>query len=126
MQTELTTTPHPHDPHADDLTWSQARDMLRYFGTGRRLEFHVTSPHWVTIFENHEVLQHGDSFEDALRSRNLWPDQFMCPPAPRFTAIQQSGTIMRGTEYIATAASANMARRIANALNFYKPGKRGH
>jgi hypothetical protein len=28
MQTELTTTPHPHDPHADDLTWSQAVDVL--------------------------------------------------------------------------------------------------
>jgi hypothetical protein len=44
MQTELTTTPHPHDPHADDLTWSQAEDVLRYFTPpGHRLHWHVSS-----------------------------------------------------------------------------------
>jgi len=124
MQTELTTTPHPHDPHADDLTWSQANDLLRYFGAGRRLHFHVTSPTWITIFENNEVLQHGDSYEDALRSRNLWPDQFVCPPPPRFAAAGAS--VMLGHEQIATTRGNNMAKRIANALNWYKPGRRGH
>jgi hypothetical protein len=79
MQTELTTTPHPHDPHADDLTWSQAVDVLHYFGAG--------------------------------------------PPPPRFTAI--GSAVMLAGEQIATTRGSTMAKRIAHALNWYKPGRRG-
>lgn len=35
-------------------------------------------------------------------------------------------TIVRGKEHIATAVSVNMAKRICNALNFYKPNKNGN
>ena len=46
------------------------------------------------------------------------------PPAPPpFVAVHD--TIKRGAETIARAVSHNMAIRIANALNAYKPDRRG-
>ena len=45
-------------------------------------------------------------------------------PAPLFVAVK--ATIMRGTIHIATACSATMARRIANALNWYRPNDKGY
>jgi hypothetical protein len=44
-------------------------------------------------------------------------------PVLIFVAVRN--VIMRGSEYIGTAVSSTMARRIANALNCYKPGKKG-
>jgi hypothetical protein len=44
-------------------------------------------------------------------------------PQPLFVAIRT--VVMRGSEYIATATSSTMARRIANALNRYKPNEKG-
>jgi hypothetical protein len=124
MQTELTTTPHPHDPHAEDLTWSQAEDVLRYFTPpGHRLHWHVSSTTWVTLFRDGEVWQHGSTFEECLRYRELWPDPSMCPPPPRFTAIGPA--VMLAGEQIATTRGNTMAKRIAHALNWYKPGRRG-
>jgi len=43
--------------------------------------------------------------------------------APRFAHVDCS--VMRGAENICTARSGSMAERIANALNRYRPGKRG-
>ena len=42
---------------------------------------------------------------------------------PPFTAARRA--VMRGSACVATAVSHNFARRIANALNAYKPGSRG-
>ena len=131
MQTELTTTPHPHDPHADDLTWSQSEDVLRYFAPpSHKLHFHRESLTYVLIFDGDRILAWGlerptwDAYEDALRVANLWPSPSMCPPPPRFAAVGAS--VMLGAEQIATTRGNNMAKRIANALNWYKPGRRGH
>ena len=131
MQTELTTTPHPHDPHADDLTWAQAEDVLHYFGAGRRLHFHRIGIYSVVLFEGSDILQYGgDSddpprscYEDVLQEARLWPDPSMCPPPPRFVAIGPA--VMLAGEQIATARGNTMAKRIAHALNWYKPGRRG-
>jgi hypothetical protein len=41
-----------------------------------------------------------------------------------FVAIRRA--IMRGSELIATAKSHTFARRIAEALNKYTPGRRGY
>jgi predicted amidophosphoribosyltransferase len=43
---------------------------------------------------------------------------------PKFVAVRVA--VMRGAEWIATAASHNMARRIARALNQYQPNERGY
>ena len=40
-----------------------------------------------------------------------------------FVAVKQ--LVMRGSERVAIAASVNMARRIANALNEYEPNEKG-
>ena len=133
---ELTETLHPHDPRAADLDYSQAMDMLRYFGAGRRLSFHVSSPTWVTIFEGGEVLQHGGlsdaggPYEDALQSAGIWPDRFTCPPPPRYVSVHSRESpgmaqVMRGGTCIAVASSHNAGKLIAHALNWYKPGRRG-
>jgi len=42
-----------------------------------------------------------------------------------FVAVRKSGIVMRGAELICKAVSHNMAKRIANALNSYKPSKEG-
>lgn len=43
--------------------------------------------------------------------------------APRFAAIKAS--VLQGSTTVARAASKTMAKRIANALNKYKPNKEG-
>ena len=43
---------------------------------------------------------------------------------PIFVAIRRA--VMRGSEMIATAKSHTFARRIAEALNRYAPGKKGY
>lgn len=43
---------------------------------------------------------------------------------PKFVAVRLA--VMRGSEWIANAGSHNMARRIARALNAYKPNERGY
>lgn len=42
---------------------------------------------------------------------------------PQFVNIKTS--VMKGAETIATCRSVSMAKRIAAALNWYKPGPRG-
>jgi len=42
-----------------------------------------------------------------------------------FVAVRGSAVVMRGAEFICSACSHNMAVRIANALNSYKPDERG-
>jgi len=42
-----------------------------------------------------------------------------------FVAVRKSGIVMRGAQLICRAISHNMAKRIANALNEYKPSKEG-
>lgn len=42
----------------------------------------------------------------------------------QFVAVRKA--VMRGPICEATASSHNMAKRIANALNRYRPGKRGY
>jgi len=46
------------------------------------------------------------------------------PKQSLFVAVRRA--IMRGSECIATAKSHTMARRIARALNIYKPGEKGY
>jgi hypothetical protein len=43
----------------------------------------------------------------------------------RFIAVKGSTIVMRGAEFIASACSRTMAKRIANALNIYRPNKKG-
>lgn len=45
------------------------------------------------------------------------------PQLAQFAAIAK--TVMRGAEFICTAKSSTMARRIARALNEHKPNSRG-
>jgi hypothetical protein len=42
---------------------------------------------------------------------------------PIFVAVKQQ--VLKGSELIARAVSHTMAHRIANALNAYRPGKKG-
>jgi hypothetical protein len=44
--------------------------------------------------------------------------------APIFIAVKS--LIYRGSQLIARVASHTMARRIANALNIYRPGPKGY
>lgn len=50
-----------------------------------------------------------------------------CPnwSKPRFVAVRRAKLVMRGEELICRAASHTMAKRIANALNAWKPNSRG-
>ena len=53
------------------------------------------------------------------------------PPAPQFVAIHSKespgmANVMRAGVCVAVATSYTMGRRIAHALNWYKPGSRGH
>lgn len=45
-------------------------------------------------------------------------------PAPA-KFVNVGASVMQGAESIATCRSVNMAKRIAAALNWYKPGRRG-
>ena len=122
----LTTTPHPHDPQADALTFSQASDLLRYFQpAGCNYQLNAMAG-YMGIFDRTQMIFCGPEsagWEFILQRACFYPDATMCPPPPRFANI---GTgVMQGSEFIATASSHNMAKRIANALNWYKPGKRG-
>jgi hypothetical protein len=57
------------------------------------------------------------------------------PPQPRIPTkraadngllfVSRQSSIFRGSEHIATAVSKTMAKRIANALNVYKPNREG-
>jgi hypothetical protein len=44
----------------------------------------------------------------------------------QFKFVAVGSAVMRGAERIAQAVSATMAHRIANALNRYKPGRKGY
>ena len=45
-------------------------------------------------------------------------------PQPIFVAVKTM--VYRGSQLICRAASHTLARRIANALNQYKPGQKGY
>lgn len=127
MTTEVLNPTHPHDPRSEDLTWEQAEDVLRYFTPpGQRLHFHRSGLGSVHIFRGSTILSWGIAtatmgcHEEALRKAGLWPET---PPPPRFVNIGPS--VMQGAEAICLARSNTMAKRIAAALNWYKPGRRG-
>lgn len=53
--------------------------------------------------------------DDAMGDRRGRPPQF----------VNVGASVMRGAETIATCRSVTMAKRIAAALNWYRPGPRG-
>ena len=75
----------------------------------------------IYIFSGMKVLAHGTDVEDAMRKGGFIPPSF--PQSPAFYAKER--TVMRSDQVIAQASSATMAQRIANALNFYAPNKKG-
>lgn len=136
MQTALLNELHPHDPQAGFLTRSQAEDMLAYFGPpnpDRRIHFfHGASFDSVYIFDACHVIvawgtadveQGRSCYENALRQAQWWPDRLCFPPPLRYVNIGPS--VMRGDESICLARSNSTAKRIAAALNWYLPGRRG-
>jgi hypothetical protein len=103
----------------NDLTWSQAHDLILYFRpAGSYLDVQASCG-MLAIFDRTTLVTciaaSVGTWETVLRRVGCWPDD---PPPPRFAN-------MHGSEFIATASSHNMAKRIANALNWYKPAKRG-
>jgi hypothetical protein len=58
------------------------------------------------------------------KKEHIWPiARESAAKDQKFVAVDRS--VMRGREHIATAVSANFARRIARALNLHKPNSRG-
>ena len=116
--------PHTGVNMPDDLTWSQAHDLILYFRPASSFLDVEANCGMLAVFDRTTlvtcVAASAGTWETVLRRVGCWPDT---PPPPRFANI---GTgVMQGKEFIATASSHNMAKRIANALNWYKPGKRG-
>jgi hypothetical protein len=77
----------------------------------------------VYIFSAMRVLGHGADIDGALANAR---ETGNLPDFPPFPAFRSAGVDveMRGT-VIASAISANLAERIANALNLYHPNERG-
>lgn len=108
----------------------QVYDLIRYFAPAGS---HIR-PHWGTmfaIFDGTEIMrtpqgscisQVGNEAGAMVRA-GLWPDESMYPPPVKYAAVQTA--VMQGSEHVATARSHNSAKRIANALNRYKPARRG-
>lgn len=65
------------------------------------------------------ILHEGESWRDAfhLAGADL-------PERGRF--VGHGTSVLRGEESVAVTRSGSMARRIAAALNLYKPGARGY
>jgi hypothetical protein len=68
--------------------------------------------------------QEPESNVDSEISESYPSDVPSKTPAPvKFVAVRRA--VMRGAEHICTAVSANMAQRIARALNAHTPDRRG-
>lgn len=124
MEQQLTTTPHPHDPHRDDIESRHAHDLVRYF-LGPEYEYHASRA-GEGIFKrnvsNPIACGYSGNREQTLKAAGAWPPPGMCPAPPRYIAAGTS--VMRGAEPVCVAASNNKAQLIAHALNWYKPGRR--
>lgn len=73
----------------------------------------------------------GDHLQCEGEESALWPDgsSTMRPcscPCHALVFAAAGPDVKQGIRTIARAVSANMALRIANALNKYKPGSRGY
>lgn len=75
----------------------------------------------IYIFSSMKVLAHGADIEDAMRKGGFFPPPVS--PSPAFIAVGLD--VLRSGVPVAKAGSVTMARRIANALNFYAPNKKG-
>jgi hypothetical protein len=72
------------------------------------------------IFSRTELLASGQTISDAMRAGGYIP-----PPPRRLPLFMAKGcNVIRGDERICQCRSANMAKRVANALNDYAPGDR--
>ncbi len=63
---------------------------------------------------------------DAGRLVGAVTEETKTPPPPDPKFVQVGLGVMMGALCVATARSVTMAKRIANALNFYKPNDRGY
>lgn len=77
----------------------------------------------VYIFSAMRVLGHGADIDAALTNARETGNLADLPPPPAFRSSGPD-VELRGV-VVATASSANMAERIANALNLYQPNERG-
>jgi hypothetical protein len=127
METEVLNATHPHDPRADELDYAHVADLVRYFLGREYRAFWDRST--FAIFHDGEIYRGKDDVlcwstkddeETVLRRAGAWPDE---PAPPRFVNIRDH--VMRGDERICVARSNTTAKRIAAALNWYKPGRRG-
>lgn len=134
METEIQNDVHPINPREAFLTLAQAEDVLRYFGPdNKRLHFfHGGARTSVHLFDGTQTIvawgtdsaaAGASCYEDCLQRAGFWPDRFHVPPPVRFASV--GATVMYGTAAVCTARSNSMAKRIAAALNWYQPGKRG-
>jgi hypothetical protein len=105
-----------------DLTYTpdQATDLAKYF----------LGPEWFAWSMNGACIL-GVPLDGARHANTSWRDVFRMagvklPVRTRGIFVGVGREVMNGGEWVAAAGSATMAARIANALNWYKPGKRGH
>jgi hypothetical protein len=100
-------------------TVDQATDLAKFF----------LGPEWFAWSMNGACIL-GVAKDGAKHANTSWRDVFRMagvklPVRARGTFVGVGTSVMAGDEWVASAASGTMAARIANALNWYKPGKRG-
>lgn len=115
----------------NELTYSQAMDLAKYFLGPHHLVYQP-NPYVYAVWDRTTLLTISTTgWDDALQRVGAWPDEFIWPPpAPRYVSIHSRESpgmaqVMRGGTCIAVATSHNAGKIIANALNRYKPGRRG-
>lgn len=104
----------------NDLSSAQATDLAHYF----------LGPEWCAsqIAGVRFLHYRGDI---TASSNTTWREAFLMAgvvlPQPRGGHFAQVGSgVMLGAEFVCTCTSKTMARRVAAALNDYKPGRRGY
>jgi hypothetical protein len=102
------------------MEYEAALDILRRARVNRPAI--VTMGGAFHIFERTRLLGSGHTIVAALRAAGKYP-----PPdeKPEITYSAKGLEVIKGREPICTALSKNSARRIANALNEYKPNQHG-
>jgi len=76
------------------------------------------------VFSRTRLLGSGETYEAALRAAKLYP----LPPSRKSTLLfgVEDTDVFRGEQFVCSARSHNIARRIAAALNAYTPSDRGY
>lgn len=105
-------------------TYSRAMDMIRYF-LGSNYSLAMRTSLCFALFDRTEMVAFNTNLKELLKSSGAWPDPKMFPPRERRIFIAHDCSVMFENENVANARSHTMAKRIAHALNYYTPGRRG-